>query len=247
VDRALWTEKSACLAKHVEWKTLKPGLEAGEIDIERRDTTGTKIILVRIDPEKYGFKVIGEPGPGKAIEALVRESGCLGGINGGYFYYKNDNPLKRFPLGLTIRGGTRIAKYRKNYSGCFFASKSGPGMTYRKPPPGRPENALQSFPMLIYKGRIPDLLKKENRRKLNIRTRHRRAGIGTGWDGRILWLMTDGKISFFETAFLCGALGFRDCLSLDGGGSCQMAVFAEDTLRVPGTDRIPIAIGIFEK
>jgi uncharacterized protein YigE (DUF2233 family) len=100
--------------------------------------------------------------------------------------------------------------------------------------------------MLIYNGRVPEEILSENSR-LHINRQSRRSAVGMDWDGRVLFLVTDRELSFHELGFLAGAMGFRHCLSLDGGASSQMSVLSRDTLTVPGLDKIPVGIGILRR
>jgi hypothetical protein len=241
-----WSKASAELAGSIQWKVLEKGLSIGSLGIERGDTTGTEVTLLKADPARFSFKVIGEPGPGRTIRDWAVSSGCIAGINGGYFYLKNDDPERKYPLGLLIREHAQVSEYRKNYSGCFFSTGGRPGFAYNARPPDGADEALQSFPMLIYNGRVPEEILSENSR-LHINRQSRRSAVGMDWDGRVLFLVTDRELSFHELGFLAGAMGFRHCLSLDGGGSSQMSVLSRDTLTVPGLDKIPVGIGILRR
>jgi hypothetical protein len=247
LHRRLWQRSAAPLLRHVIWEKLEQGLSFGTITFERGDTSAIKIYLLNIDPVRFGFKVIGKAGPGRAVADLTRAHQCIAGINGGYFYYKGGNENLRMPLGLTVQDGNRVAAYKKNYSGCFYASDKQAGIVFKKRPPKDADQVLQSFPMLIYSGKIPAHLKEEAKTRLHIHRRHRRAAVGQDWDGNIVFLITDKPLSFFELAFLCGGLGFMHCLSLDGGGSSQMAVFSQKTIVVPGYDTVPFGIGIYNR
>lgn len=246
MNRVSWRASDAYLAKYVQWEKKDEGLELGEIHIERRDTTGTKLFLLRIDPREYGFRVIGEPGAGKAIEEWAKEEACAAAINGGYFYLKGKEENK-MPLGLTVKGGRELAKYRENYSGCFFVSEEGPGFAMKEKPKGKPSHVIQSFPMLVFNGRIPDHLKKEDKDKLHIHRRHRCSAVGEDWKGNIVFVITAREASYHEMAFLSGALGLKTCLSLDGGASSQMAVLANPPALFPGLDAVPIGLGAWKK
>jgi uncharacterized protein YigE (DUF2233 family) len=246
MDRVLWSAGDAYLAKYVQWEKKGDGMALGEIHIERRDTTGTKIFLLRIDPKKYGFRVIGEPGAGKAVEEWAKEEACAAAINGGYFYLKGREESK-VPLGLTVKGGREFARYRENYSGCFFVSDEGPGFVMNEKPKGKPAHVIQSFPMLVFNGRIPDVLKKEDKDKLHIHRRHRCSAVGTDWNGNIVFVITALEASYFEMAFLSGALGLKTCLALDGGASSQMAVLTNPPALFPGLDAVPMGLGAWKK
>ena len=244
--RSVWTRSGAVLNGVVEWKNLEPELSLGTLVIERADSTGTALTLLRIDPAHFSFKILGEPGPGRTIRDWIVSDGCVAGINGGYFFLKNDDPQRKCPLGLLVKDGAVISGYRKNYSGCFTFDAGHPEFAYKTKPAKSVSGALQSFPMLIYDGRIPGEVMSENS-ALHIHRLSRRSALGEDWEGRILFLITGSEVSFRELGFLAGAMGFRHCLSLDGGGSSQLCVLSKDTVEVRGMDKIPVGIGIARK
>ncbi|OGJ92603.1 MAG: hypothetical protein A2248_05905 [Candidatus Raymondbacteria bacterium RIFOXYA2_FULL_49_16] len=246
VEQESFTEADAVMADAVAWEQLEKGLSIGTVSLMRADTTGSKITLLKIDTAFFGFKVIGEPGTGQDIDDLVTGARCAAGINGGYYYFKNDQGLK-MPLGLAVQDSREISAYKGNYSGCFFASQQGTGIAAGTAcSECKTGHALQSFPLVIRNGKIPPHLKEEGSR-LHIHTRSRRSAVGVTWKGHIVFLNTVREISFFELAFCAGALGLKDCLTLDGGGSSQMAVFSKRTIVVPGLEKVPLAIGAYRK
>ncbi len=246
ITRALWNKSSAVLSKKIEWTSIEKNLSVGNIYIEREDSTGTKIFLLKINPSSFTFKIIGEEGPGQTIYDWIKATGCIAGINGGYFYLKDQDRDRKYPLGLIIKDSELLSKLKPNYSGFFFYNDSAPGFSYKKKPDEKMSQVLQSFPMIIFNGEIPKDIRIEDK-KIHINRKSRRSCIGEDWDGNILFFISVREVSFFELGFIAGALGFKNCLALDGGASSQMCLLSSDTLNLPGMDKIPFGIGIMRK
>ncbi|OGS33765.1 MAG: hypothetical protein A2293_14545 [Elusimicrobia bacterium RIFOXYB2_FULL_49_7] len=245
--QAIFSEKDAWLAGKVVWEKVQTGLSLGQLTLERKDSTRLRLFLLKVDTASYGFKVLGQSGEGRPVEEWAKEAGCLAAINAGYFYYRQGSNREKSPLGLTVQNGKSIAPFRENYSGCFIVDKKGAHFLYQSKPVWDVVHAVQSFPMLIYKGRIPEPLKKERKGILHIHRRHRCSAVGMDWKGNIILFITAGEASFFEMAFLSGALGLRECLALDGGGSTQMAILSSPPSLFPGLENVPFAIGVYSK
>lgn len=229
-----------------KWKALEKGLAYATFTLERPDTTHARLHVLRFNSDRFGFKVMGAPGPGFRVEDLLTPEKCAAGINGSYFYFK-DTLGTRMPLGLTTIGGRTVAPWKRNYSGSFSATRGRAAIHYRvKPPPGA-ESVLQSFPMLLSGGRLADALRDTLSGKINLRNRHRRSAVGFDGRDRVYFILSVHGLTFPELARSALAMGVVDALSMDGGGSSQMAVFSRDTLLFPGYDRVPVSIGAFRR
>ena len=228
------------------WKSLEKGLDHAAFSIERSDSTYARVHTLRFDPDRFGFRVIGGPGPGARIEELLPAERCVAGINGSYFYFK-DTLGTRMPLGLTVIGGRRLSGWKKNYSGAFSATGGRAALHYRSRPPEGAESALQSFPMLLWRGRLADALRDSLSGKIGLHRRHRRSAVATDGRSRVYFLVSINDMDFLELAAVMQALGCSEALALDGGASTQMAAMSSDTLLFRGFDRVPVAIGAFRR
>lgn len=172
--------------------------------------------------EACGLRVIDEgsvaaPRYGSLEKALVA-SGCIAGVNGGYF----GADAAGSPLGLVMENGRRIAPFASRsftVAGVVYDTGSTirlvrSSVYARKPPIAR--QALQGGPFLVENGRpVPGL----HRDKVALRT-----FIAT--DGRGQWcLATTSPMSLSELAAWLSTPGvlpqFRvqTALNLDGGSS----------------------------
>jgi len=235
---------SAVPAKRLQYHEIRKGLFSAELSLLRPDSSRVGFTLLKMDTARFGFRLVGEPGRGKTIREWMKAEKCAAGINGGYFYYK-DTSMNRSPLGLTVKKGKKLGGFRSNYSGCFVSDENGPRILYKDKPDSTSPDVLQSFPMLLAEGKIPEAVQVGASQKLNVTVRERRSAVGVDRQGAIYFLVTFQGMSFTELSLLSGLLGFKDCLSMDGGASAQLAAFGRDTVDVSGYDEVPIGIGAF--
>ena len=156
-----------------------------------------------------------------ATSELARRAGALAAVNGGFFDTSNGHPN-----GLVIQDGkTRAGPAGRALGGAIgvdgrgrvgFASTDGPDLPAFV-------DGLGAWPMLLRAGAItrPEGFSKTDRR-------HPRTAVGVAADGRLLLVTVDGRhpraagMTLVELAELMRALGCRDALNLDGGGSTTM-------------------------
>jgi len=246
LQRPYWTRNNAILAQRVQWEELEPGMSSGTLYLCRPDSSIIGLKIVRFKSDQFSLRILGDAGPGDYIENMVKSAGATAGINGGY-YYIHERTAERRPLGLTHKGGRHLSPYRPNYSGTLFSDSAVTRFCYRTQPVGDPPEALQSFPMLLYEGRIPEEVRDALNGKLDILARHRRSAVGEDWEGRFCLIAAGRGLSFQEMGFLAGALGLRHCLALDGGSSTQLCARSGNLTLVPGLDKVPIGLGVFRK
>lgn len=166
------------------------------------------------------FDVIA-PGARRRTSAIGADTGSLAAINGGFFAIESTGA----PTGLLrIDGVLQVAA--KPGQGSLGIDADGRLLLMTRPAGDWPEvqDALGAGPMLLHDGAVVD--HGERQRRL----RHPRSAIGTRADGAVLWLTVDGRTSaaagttFEQTGRLLQALGCRDGLNLDGGGSTTLWV-----------------------
>lgn len=134
------------------------------------------------------------------------------------------------PVGLHIENGRQLAKantdtvtgrpsqipnFYKKPNGVFYFGKNGAGVVetgrFLAAQPDA-EFATQSGPMLIIDGKIhPAFIVKSTDLKP-------RNGVGVTDDGKVQFVMTRGRVSFYDFAqFFRDGLGTKNALFLDGG------------------------------
>ncbi|MFH0919067.1 MAG: phosphodiester glycosidase family protein [Fibrobacterota bacterium] len=246
LQRPFWTQGNACLGPKVRWEELESGLSLGTLYLGRPDTTVVCLRLLRMERDRFILRLLGGPGKGNFIENMVKGEGAVAGINGGYFYI-HERTTELRPLGLTVKGGQKFSQYRGNYSGTLISDNAITRFFYRTQPLGDPPEALQSFPMLLFEGRIPEEVRDPLNGKLEILRRHRRSAVGEDREGRLCFIASGQGVSFQEMGFIAGALGLKHCLALDGGSSTQMCAGSGALSILPGLDRVPVGLGVFRK
>jgi Phosphodiester glycosidase len=166
------------------------------------------------------FDVIA-PGARRRTSAIGAEAGSLAAINGGFFAIESTGA----PTGLLrIDGLLQVAA--KPGQGSLGIVADGRLVLTARPAGDWPEveDALGAGPMLLHEGAVVDHGARQRR------LRHPRSAIGTRADGTVLWLTVDGRTpsaagtTFEQTGQLLLALGCRDGLNLDGGGSTTLWV-----------------------
>ncbi|HEU4417620.1 MAG TPA: phosphodiester glycosidase family protein [Planctomycetota bacterium] len=177
------------------------------------------VVVLEADPRTAGvrFELATAQGPdGRGLDEtsdLARRSGATAAINGGFFS-KERQALGAFriagqdlgapdtprPAALALHAG--VPQLLRDPKGLFEGVR----------------DVLAAGPMLVRGGAIPAAPKWNDER-------HPRSAIGTTADGRVLLVAVDGRASesagmtFDELAATMLALGCKDALNLDGGGS----------------------------
>ena len=131
------------------------------------------------------------------------------------------------PLGLYVENGKeRFSINGRDASGNFYLKPNGvfwidergahvsDTQSYLKRSKTGLRVATQSGPMLVIAGKLHPKFDADGE------SRNIRNGVGTGWDGRVLFLMSKDRVSFgkFARAFR-DHLGCEDALYLDGAVS----------------------------
>jgi uncharacterized protein YigE (DUF2233 family) len=193
-----------------------------------------RYIVCTFDPAKDDLKLYWRGQDGRAFrtfDALASELEEQGqslqfAMNGGM--YEDDFS----PVGLYVENGRRLAKinrkivrgrpsqvpnFYKKPNGVFYFGDDGAGVLpterYIETRP-KAQFATQSGPMLVIDGKIhPAFLVKSKDFKP-------RNGVGVSPDGKAHFVMTRGRVSFYEFAqFFRDGLGTQNALFLDGGSA----------------------------
>lgn len=163
------------------------------------------------------------------LSALADTIAVLGGVNADFFRF--DPP--GVPTGLLVARGIMLTP--PSARPVFAVDSMGTPQiaVFRIDPTGRlapfhPLEAVGGHPVLVREGELSAEARDSNAFAV---TRHPRTAVGLTADGRVLLVVVDGRqpgrsvgMSLRELGGLMLALGARDALNLDGGGSTTLVV-----------------------
>lgn len=257
---ARWAGPIPSVSRQVRWRTVRPGVETGEIRVAGSgEAWRVRVVLVRIDPRLHRLALDEArvaDGMAGAWTVDSAGSGAVVAFNAGQFSGGT-------PWGWTVRDGREVrapgtgplsmavvadAAGRIRFVGAddIAAARRAGGVAW----------AIQSYPaLLVNEGQVPAAL-RPGARDIDLGHRDGRLAIGELRDGRVLVALTrfdalGGALSTAplgftvpEMAGLMGALGCRRAVLLDGGISAQLLVRPAGgrTLRYPGWRRVPLGI-----
>jgi exopolysaccharide biosynthesis protein len=239
-DRApvRWSDALPALAGEVEWRSLAPGAEWGELTLSGSgEAWRVRVVLARLDPARVRLathateRADGRPAPWTIDSAPAR---ALLTLNAGQFTGQG-------PWGWLVREGVeRRPPGVGPLAPAFVVDTSG---AVRFVPPdsiealrgsGAVREAFQSYPTLLRgDGDVPAAL-RESGSGVDLEHRDARLALGLTRDGLLLVALTrfeglGGALSNLpfglttpEMAALMGALGCRQAMLLDGGISSQL-------------------------
>lgn len=205
------------VANNIDWKYYHfDGLFSSRQSITVLEIDG--------DPQKTAVDIpFVESGFLKTSEAAVNNRAAVA-INGSYFNTTSGGSTVFFKKDGEIKNETRSSfpQFRENAG--LGINAAGEISVNRKPSAGwnevDVESLLVSGPLLMMDGEI--LSQDDNSFNNN---RHPRTAVGVTKDNRILAVVVDGRASeahgasMKELAIIMKALGCRDAMNLDGGGS----------------------------
>jgi uncharacterized protein YigE (DUF2233 family) len=179
------------------------------------------LVVVRIDPAQVRLRVAYAPDRPRALRGWFQERRPLAAINGSFFTKENQ------PTALLISDGNASGTSYEGFGGMLSVAPDG-GVSLRalrdQPyDPAEPiEQALQSFPMLVFPGGQPAAIEDDGRRA-------RRSVVAIDRAGRLLLLAS--PTSDFTLRGLAGWLAQSDldvdrALNLDGGSSTGLYLSA---------------------
>ena len=193
-----------------------------------------RYIVCSFDPAEDDLRLYWRGQDGRALRtfgALSRKLEEEGrslqfAMNGGMYeddfspvglYVENGRPLAKINV-KTVKGRpSQIPNFYKKPNGVFYLSKDGAVvLSTERYIETRPKArfATQSGPMLVIDGAIhPAFIVKSKDFKP-------RNGVGVSPDGKVHFVMTRGRVSFYELAqFFRDGLGTKNALFLDGGSA----------------------------
>ena len=240
------------LTEPLMWDKLSSGLEQTNFKINGDSIISSSIAIVRSDMQSHRIATIRASEYGwkhATVQALCKASGAVACINANFF----DEQGK--PLGLVISRGILHQKIHKGgglLTGILFVTPKSVGVAYRDTfsTEGVVE-AVQAGPRLVSKGVIVEGL-KESARSSNL------SGICIDAEQRVsIFRVTSGvfggSLLQLQNVLTQPQIGCVEALNFDGGGSSSMYISGEiqghaGAVReenFPGTDEVPVAIGLF--
>jgi uncharacterized protein YigE (DUF2233 family) len=197
------------------WQLGSPGVELRQIQAAAApDRAAVPLVIVRIDPAQVQLRVAYAPDRPRGLRSWFEERRPLAAINGSFFTPENR------ATGLIISDGSPSGTSYAGFGGMLSVAPGG-GVSLRalsdQPyDPAEPiEQALQSFPMLVFPGGVPAAIEDDGRRA-------RRSAVAIDRAGRLLLLVS--PTSDFTLRGLADWLSQSDldvdrALNLDGGSS----------------------------
>jgi exopolysaccharide biosynthesis protein len=240
------------LPEPLTWDKLGSGLEQTNFKINGDSIISSSIAIVRSDMQSHRIATIRASEFGwkhATVQALCKASGAVACINTNFF----DEQGK--PLGLVISRGIIHQKIHKGgglLTGVLFVTPKSVGVAFRDTfsTEGVVE-AVQAGPRLVSKGAIVEGL-KESARSSNL------SGICIDAQQRVsIFRVTSGvfggSLHQLQNVLTQPQIGCVEALNFDGGGSSSMYISGEiqghaGAVReenFPGTDEVPVAIGLF--
>ena len=222
------------------WLSLSPGLDRREV-AARFPSLGFEegLILFRIDPAFFSFRVLYTPGIPRRVSEWGAEAGARLVFNAAFFDEKD------VAVGLVVSDGRVFGKSLEGFGGMFAVDAEGaPSLRSLAAQPYQPSEplaqAVQGFPMLIY----PDgsAFSKEDG------ARARRTALGQDTAGRV-YLVVAPHNAFTLAEFAAwlhdSDLGLTAALNLDGGGST--GYYARPGDAVDSFTPVPAVVAVYAK
>lgn len=253
-----WAVALPAVTRAVRWRTLRPGLESGRLDLSGDGVAWRiAVVLARVEPARFRFALDSAiTRDGAAAWTIDRARGAALAVNAGQFEGGS-------PWGWVVHGGVELQPPGHGpLSAALVVDRNGridlldPDEMPAAQRSGRVLEAFQSYPaILVGDGRVPEPLRATGR-GVDLVHRDSRFGVCVLRDGRLLFALTRfmspgsplSRLPFGPTtpemAAIMGALGCRRAVLLDGGLSGQMALSdARGTLhRWPGLRPVPLGL-----
>jgi hypothetical protein len=197
------------------WQPGRPGVELRHMQAEAApDRAAVPLVIVRLDPAQVRLRVAYAPDRPRGLRGWFEARRPLAAINGSFFTPKYQ------ATALLISDGSASGASYAGFGGMLSVAPDG-GVSLqalRDQPydPAEPiEQALQSFPMLVFPGGAPAAIEDDGRRA-------RRSAVAIDRAGRLLLLVS--PTSDFTLRGLADWLNQSDldvdrALNLDGGSS----------------------------
>ena len=201
------------------------------------------ISVIRYSPKRFSTEIV-LPEKLTRLSATATENGADFGVNAGYWDVTNTLPSTFLKIGgenIAVTAGYEkervdgvvcIGKRRVVIDHCKAVAEAAYDAKYK--------NILASGPMLIDEGKsvnheayLNRMVDTSGGRDIGAvytyTRRHPRTAIGTDRKGNVYLIVVDGRsvgnaegVTITEFTKICGWLGLRDAINLDGGSSSTM-------------------------
>lgn len=217
---------SACFVSRVQLVSALLGLLSAcePAASSKPEATAARFLTYTADPARQTVALYWQDEARQPLRSLGRLHTWLQGrgqqlvfaCNGGMFHVGN------VPVGLFIENGqVRTPLDTGSGRGNFYLRPNGVFYLTRQRRAGvcptdsfalvqQVQYATQSGPMLVVNGQLHPAFREESG------NRHIRNGVGVLPDGRVVWVMSRQKVTFYELAQQFRQLGCRNALYLDG-------------------------------
>lgn len=212
----------------LEWRTLAPGLEFTlSQDLAPARSGSPAMAILRIDPQRYAFKVLAAPSGEEGYTAgqWQERSKALAVFNAGLY-----TPEGRH-LGYLLADGHCLSPMVPQQDGLFLAGPRGQG----HPPARIIDLRYTSFDPKFspYTQAAQSLMLLDRFGQVRVRRSPKvasRTALASDDEGRILVLVTEGGHTLWELAqaLKASGLGLREVMTLDGGAESQLEIEAGD-------------------
>jgi len=221
------------------WKNIADGLQWRQLFPNGDELA--QLIVVRIDPSLYEFRVVYRPGQPESLSrwrTLEAEASLI--INANFF---DENHMA---LGLVVSDGSASGSSYRDRGGTFLVHNGTPEIiTYRSHSRLNIqdiEQAVQGFPLLVEDG-------EQAYAAGGIGERTRRTMIGIDKRGQVLIIVAPylGLSLSDLSAYLPGTdLDIDAAFNLDGGGSTMIALAGADYFQ-PSLDAAPTILAVYQR
>jgi uncharacterized protein YigE (DUF2233 family) len=205
------------------WEPVEPGVEVRQVRVPTGDVA-ERLLLIRIEPDRFRFRVRYTPGSGRRVSEWAAEVEPLLVVNGGYFTPEYE------ATGLVVSEGRVYGTSYEAFAGMFAVLPGGRvELRWLMTEPYDPEEmvvaAVQSFPVLVKPGGVmgfpPDA---------DDGWPARRTVLALDEEGRLIFLVAPrGYLGLHDLArwLVESDLGVDVALNLDGGQSTGVVLAAE--------------------
>jgi hypothetical protein len=222
------------------WETLAPGLER-RIYRPHGDNFLTEILVLRVDPALYTFRVRYHPGQPLNVRGW-RDAipGVTAFVNANFFDENHQ------VLGLLVSDGIAYGAPYNGYGGMFQVQDGQPRVRSNiiEPYAGESlEQVAQGFPVLVANGAAA--YSNVNRDSLA-----RRTVVAQDSSGRILLMVTPlvgMTLVELSNYLLTTDLGIVNAVNLDGGGSTMLYVSAGAGYMLSSFDPVPAVLAVYSR
>jgi len=197
------------------WQAGSPGIELRHIRASAApDRAAAALVIVRIDPAQVRLRVAYAPQQPRGLRNWFEARRPLVAINGSFFTPENQ------ATALIISDGSASGASYAGFGGMLAVASDGrvslQALSDQPYDPAEPfEQALQSFPMLVFPGGVPAAIEDDGRRA-------RRSAVAIDRAGRLLLLISptsDFTLRGLADWLSQSDLGVDRALNLDGGSS----------------------------